>query len=295
MPSPAPNAPAHAGTPAAAASSSSNSAGYANPLRAIRNLVPERIDQGVDYSGTGPVYALGPGRITYVGIGQGTGWAGAPEAGVNPGGYVGEQLTTGPAKGSYVYVAEGITPAPGLHVGQSVNASTIIARMSAAIETGFGSGAGTEARAAARGETGITTASGTSYSNLIRELGGRPGIPQNPVQQPGSIQTFKFLPAAKPSPAVVNTPGRALAQSHYSPGTPQLLLPARSSGGVVFPPPRRPRPAPRRRPPPRRPAAPHRTPVLARLVAYVRPAAPRPRPRTAAAYTPPHMERRAGF
>ncbi len=36
---------------------------YADPLRAVRGLTPERIDQGVDYSGFGPIYAIGDGVV----------------------------------------------------------------------------------------------------------------------------------------------------------------------------------------------------------------------------------------
>ncbi|MCU1466170.1 MAG: hypothetical protein JWM72_2098, partial [Actinomycetia bacterium] len=39
----------------------SSSGGYANPLRAIQVLTPERIDQGVDYAGFGSLYAIGNG------------------------------------------------------------------------------------------------------------------------------------------------------------------------------------------------------------------------------------------
>lgn len=33
--------------------------GYLNPLRALTSLVPQEIDQGVDYCASGPIYALG--------------------------------------------------------------------------------------------------------------------------------------------------------------------------------------------------------------------------------------------
>src|SRR5581483_6509707 len=36
---------------------------YRNPLRGVTNVNASRIDQGVDYSGTGPVYALGDGVV----------------------------------------------------------------------------------------------------------------------------------------------------------------------------------------------------------------------------------------
>jgi hypothetical protein len=50
---------------------------YLNPLRNVSGLVPERIDQGVDFSGSGPVYALGDGIVTNAAAyspGWGGGW-----------------------------------------------------------------------------------------------------------------------------------------------------------------------------------------------------------------------------
>ena len=38
--------------------------GYRNPLRDVSGLNPERIDMGVDFGGSGPVYALGNAVIT---------------------------------------------------------------------------------------------------------------------------------------------------------------------------------------------------------------------------------------
>lgn len=305
-------APAHAGgTPARvslppAPTGPGNSAGYLNPLRAIRNLVPERVDQGVDYSGTGNIYAVGPGIITQSAIGNQTGW-GPPNNGIAPGGFVEERLTSGPAAGQYSYVAEGITPT--VQVGQRVTAKTVIARMSAAIETGFGSGAGTQPLAQARGQlTGpVSTASGQSYSNLLHALGAPAGLVQLGGVGPGQVQTFKFVPAARPAtPAIMASPAARAIRKPAKPVTTQPLRPANTSGGVTFPPagpPRRPpprphRPAPRRRPPPRRRPAPR--PAAGNLAASIRRFAatfrPRPAPRPAPKYYgPPHSMRRAGF
>jgi len=51
----------------------SSTSGYANPLRAIGGLRSERVDQGVDYSGYGPIYAIGSGVVLSVFNG---GWPG---------------------------------------------------------------------------------------------------------------------------------------------------------------------------------------------------------------------------
>jgi hypothetical protein len=151
------------------------SGGYTNPL-AGASLTPERIDQGVDYGGSGTLTALGAGRITYVGT-SGTGW---------PGAFIEYQLSGGPDAGRYVYYAEGITPAPGLNVGQTVQAGQPLAQLiagdSGGIEIGWGSGVGTQPLAQAEGQWGgsddasnVATPAGKSFSALIASLGGPPG------------------------------------------------------------------------------------------------------------------------
>ncbi len=148
---------------------------YVNPLAGAR-VTPERIDQGVDYAGSGPLGAIGDGKITYVGT-SGTGW---------PGAFVEYQLTDGPDTGRYVYYAEGISPAPGLHVGQSVRAgqpiAEIIAGDSNGIEIGWGAGIGTESYAMQHGQwqggddaDSVPSAAGKDFSALIAEIGGPPG------------------------------------------------------------------------------------------------------------------------
>jgi hypothetical protein len=105
---------------------------YTNPLRGLGALTALRIDQGVDYAGSGPVYALGPGTILD------TASAGWPD-----GTYIAERLSTGPAAGQVVYVSENITPT--VQVGQQVNANTVIGMAHDAspyIETGWGDPSG---------------------------------------------------------------------------------------------------------------------------------------------------------
>lgn len=165
--------PAHHHTPPSPPAPASS--GYANPL-AHASVTPERIDQGVDYSGSGPLDALGDGQITYVGT-TSTGW---------PGAFIEFRLLNGPDAGRYVYYAEDVTPAQGLHVGQTVSAGQAIATIydgSDGIEIGWGAGIGTETYAAAHGQWGpgddsgdVATPSGKSFSALIASLGGPPGI-----------------------------------------------------------------------------------------------------------------------
>jgi hypothetical protein len=154
------------GTPA-----TPNASGYVNPL-ANAQVRPERIDQGVDYSGTGTLGALGPGVVTQVQQ-SGSAWEG--------GGYVEYKLTAGPYAGRYVFYAEGVTPTvqegQTLAPGQPV--ATIIPGSSHGIEIGWGSGQGESAYAGAQGggySEGQMTAAGKAFSDLIASLGGPAGL-----------------------------------------------------------------------------------------------------------------------
>lgn len=139
------------------------SAGYANPLRAIIGLVPERIDAGVDFGGTGPVYALGPGIIqaSYCHC-SGGGWPG--------GGWICEYLTGGPDAGSSVYVAEDVTAT--VSEGERVYDTTQIATMWGGIETGWAQG-GCMGNAL-DGYYGYPTPAGNSYDGVLMSLGVPP-------------------------------------------------------------------------------------------------------------------------
>lgn len=152
---------------------------YANPFRDVQGLTPERVDMGVDYSGSGPVYALGPGVITEAD----NAWAGGV-GDVGPGTFIVERLTAGPAAGHYAYVAENITPE--VRPGQKVDTHTVIGQMTgqgAGIETGWAagpSGGTTAAMAAGQAATGgdpgaWPTAYGDSYSKLLHSLGAPAG------------------------------------------------------------------------------------------------------------------------
>jgi hypothetical protein len=136
---------------------------YRNPLRGVSGLVPERVDMGVDYSGSGPVYALGPGVITST---QNAGWPG--------GGFIAERLTAGPLAGHYVYMAENVSPA--VRIGDHVTADTEIGQIHGGIETGFASPPGTGNALGASQFTGNNaTAYGAAYSKILARLGAPPG------------------------------------------------------------------------------------------------------------------------
>ena len=104
---------------------------------------------------------------------SGTGW---------PGAFVEYRLTSGSSAGRYVYYAESITPAAGLHVGQTVRAGQPVASINGGIEVGWGSGVGTQALAQADGQwssgsdtSNHASADGKDFSALIARLGGPPG------------------------------------------------------------------------------------------------------------------------
>lgn len=148
-----------------------NGSGYVNPL-ANATVTGERIDQGVDYAGSGTLGAIGPGVVTKV-VQSGSGWEG--------GGYVEYKLTGGPYAGHSVYYAEGVTPT--VSVGQPLAAgqpvATIISGFPTGMELGFAAGNGSEesyANVYGGGYTeGAPTAAGAAFSNLVASLGGPAG------------------------------------------------------------------------------------------------------------------------
>ena len=149
--------------------------GYVNPL-AHAHVTGERIDQGVDYAGTGALTALGAARVTKVSTAA-TGW---------PGAFIEYRLSQGPNAGCFVYYAEGVTPDHGLHAGQSLRAgqrvATIIPGWATGIELGWGAGIHNETYAARTGDWtagddygSIATRAGRTFSALIGALGGPRG------------------------------------------------------------------------------------------------------------------------
>jgi hypothetical protein len=142
---------------------------YQNPLRAVSDLVLERVDMGVDFGGAGPVYALGDGVITNA-TGDSSGWPG--------GGWITYQLTDGPDAGLVVYVAEDVKPT--VQVGQKVTSSTVIADMfngGDGIETGWATSDSSTAEsqlAAAGGISGggpFPTMVGLSFDAVLESVG----------------------------------------------------------------------------------------------------------------------------
>jgi len=142
---------------------------YLNPLRNVSGLIPERVDMGADFGGSGPVYALGDAVVTNA-TGASGGWPG--------GGWITYKLTDGPDAGLMVYVAEDVTPA--VQAGQHVTSSTVIANMfngGDGIETGWAMADGASAESEMPAAGGISgggpfpTMIGLSFEGLLTSLG----------------------------------------------------------------------------------------------------------------------------
>jgi hypothetical protein len=142
---------------------------YYDPLRGVLGLTPERIDMGVDFSGSGPVYPIGSAVITSA-TGEAGGWPG--------GGWITYQLTNGADAGLTVYVAEDIVPT--VLPGTRVTPDTVIGEMFQGydgIETGWAQPAApnSELAEAASPEAGglgpFPTAIGVNFDELLQSLG----------------------------------------------------------------------------------------------------------------------------
>jgi len=163
--------------------------GYVNPLRGIKNLAPQRIDMGVDFGGSGPIYALGPAVITNA-IGNSPGWPG--------GGWITYRLTSGRGKGLMVYLAEDVTPT--VKAGQVVNSSTVIAQMH---DTGAGI------------ETGWAMPDGSSAESQLPVAGGISGGGPFPVMVGLNFEELLQALGVPPSPFDRNVPGNGVLPAGY--------------------------------------------------------------------------------
>ena len=142
--------------------------GYVNPFGHAQ-VNASRIDMGVDYGGSGPIDALGPGRVVLVSSTD-TGWG-------NGDGWVSYQLTAGRYAGAYVYVAEGITPT--VQPGQTVSAGEQLGTFNGhSIEIGFAADGQTDsALAHSVYLEGADTAAGRAMNQLLVSLGAPGGHP----------------------------------------------------------------------------------------------------------------------
>jgi len=163
---------------------------YLNPFRSITGLIPQRIDMGADFAGSGPVYPIGA-AVVISATGANGGWPG--------GGWITYQLTDGPAAGLVVFVAEDVQPT--VQAGEHVTPTTVIAQMSNGpdgIETGWAMPDGSSAEsqlAAAGGISGggpFPTMVGVNFDRLLVAL----GVPAGPN---AGDATYGVLPAGYPT------------------------------------------------------------------------------------------------
>ena len=156
---------------------------YVNPLREVSNLEPSRIDMGVDYSGAGPIVAIGRAKVVVAGdrfAGPESCWG--KTCVPSPGAMIVYRLLAGPFAGRYVYVVENITV--GVKAGQTVRAGQRIATLhqgSPNLEIGWALGRGVWTLAAARGDEahgdpgGWSSVEGRNFNAFLVWLGAPSG------------------------------------------------------------------------------------------------------------------------
>lgn len=163
-----------------------SSAAYKNPLRGISGLSPERVDQGVDYAGSGPLFSVGSGTVLQV---SNSGWPG--------GAFIAVRLSDGPAAGQVVYEAENITPS--VSVGDSVTADTVLGTLidaSPNLEIGWGSpdsiGESYWRELNGNYPDNCSTSFGINFNDLLVSLGAPSGVRE-------SLDCSGGLPSGFPS------------------------------------------------------------------------------------------------
>ena len=178
---------------------------YFNPL-ARAKVRGERIDQGVDYAGTGELVAIADANISSVFPG---GWA-------PYGNYMEYKITQpGPLNGVYIYYAEGIEPT--VSYGEHVKAGQVVARIIPGwrygMELGFAAGDGHAHTYYAYHDgayrEGTATRPGVAFDNLVRRLGGPRGVQEGPVvgKFPEYVQSGEFSGAITSQPETPSGPG----------------------------------------------------------------------------------------
>jgi hypothetical protein len=166
----------------ACGSSTAPTTGYKNPFRDLKNSGPMRLDGGMDYggsnNGSGPVYAVGNGNVTYVKT-DGSGWPGLGTSG--SGAYISYTLTDGAASGKSIYISEDCTPK--VKVGDTVSGDTVVCNyvdQGTHLETGWGNGSGSYVSWSdyPGAENSFASNSGQDISKFLSKLGVSPGIVQ---------------------------------------------------------------------------------------------------------------------
>lgn len=180
---------------------------YVNPLREVANLKASRIDMGVDYSGSGPVLALGRARILLASdrlAGPESCWG--KTCVPRPGDWVMYRLLDGPFAGRYVYIVENITIT--VRTGQTVAAGQPIAILHDAspnLEIGWAAGRGVYTLAAARRHQcacsdpgGWSSIEGRNFNAFLTWLGAPSGYI---TSIPAGQRMPRDWPALPPKPS----------------------------------------------------------------------------------------------
>lgn len=176
--------PAPAPAPAAGGCAAAGASGLQDPMRDVEKspgFQRERIDEGVDFTGTGSVYAMGAGTVTaiFTTLHPGIWWNS------DGGNAVVYKLSNDPgngdAAGKTIYFAEYCPPE--VAQGQTVTSSTVICKMAGGqVETGWALTDGTDEPAAgAQGygtiyPDGTAMAYGRNFSDFLKSIGAPEGV-----------------------------------------------------------------------------------------------------------------------
>lgn len=164
---------------------------YVNPLRAVAGLHASRIDMGVDYSGAGPILAIGAAKVVTARYVPGPERCWGRTCAPAPGGWVVYRLLDGPFAGKYVYAVENITLR--VKAGQIVRPGQKIAVLhpvSPNLEIGWAAGRAAETLAVARHHRcacidpgGWSSIEGRNFNHLLVWLGAPSGyLQETPAQ-----------------------------------------------------------------------------------------------------------------
>jgi hypothetical protein len=145
-----------------------------------------RTDMGVDFTGKGPIGAVGPGKITLVATN--TGWPG--------GTFIKQKLPNG----RFVYYAEGIKP--NVRVGQKVGAGQKIGTATGlGIEAGWAvPGSADLAAAHSIYHEGMVTPQGLSFGRFLRSQKNAPKVSGSAYHQLRQASRAGVKPQLRPAP-----------------------------------------------------------------------------------------------
>ncbi len=175
---------------------------YVNPLRAVAGLQASRIDMGVDYSGSGPILAIGEAKVVTARYVPGPESCWGKTCAPAPGGWVVYRLLDGPFAGKYVYAVENITVK--VKAGQIVRPGQTIAVLhpeSPNLEIGWAAGRAAETLAVARHHQctcvdpgGWSAIEGRNFDHFLEWL----GVPSGYLQETPAQAMPRGWPALPP-------------------------------------------------------------------------------------------------